>query len=85
MLFERHEIVWSNGVESESMYLGKEALKSVSKEARDEISELFPTAFQPETDNEATQAMTFSNGQKGRQISFRHLKNEKALVNPRTH
>lgn len=41
-LCERHEIVFSNGVPTESMLTGVEALKSVGTAARQEIAALFP-------------------------------------------
>ncbi len=41
-LLERHEIVFSNGAPTESLFTGSEALKSVGKAARDEIAMLFP-------------------------------------------
>lgn len=42
MLFDRHEIVFSEGIASESLYPGDVALGAVSVEARDEILTLFP-------------------------------------------
>ncbi len=41
-LFDRHEIVTSNGAETESLFTGVEALKAVGAAARDEILTLFP-------------------------------------------
>ncbi len=41
-LFDRHEIVFSNATPTESLFTGKEALKSVGASARKEITELFP-------------------------------------------
>lgn len=42
MLFREHEIVHSNGAETESFYTGPEALKGVGASAREEILTLFP-------------------------------------------
>ncbi|MFD1881737.1 Hint domain-containing protein [Paracoccus pacificus] len=42
MLFDQHEIVFSNGAETESLFTGDEALKSVGAAARDEIFTIFP-------------------------------------------
>ncbi|MEO9517874.1 MAG: Hint domain-containing protein [Paracoccaceae bacterium] len=47
-LFEKHEIVFSNQAPSESLFTGKEALKSVSAAARQEITTLFPEITSPE-------------------------------------
>ncbi len=42
MLFDEHEIVFSNGAPTESLFTGPEALKAVAPEAREEITTLFP-------------------------------------------
>ncbi|TRD13431.1 Hint domain-containing protein [Palleronia caenipelagi] len=42
MLFDQHEIVFSNGAPTESLFTGPEALKAVSPAAREEIRCLFP-------------------------------------------
>ncbi|MDN5567945.1 MAG: Hint domain-containing protein [Paracoccus sp. (in: a-proteobacteria)] len=42
MLFDGHEIVYSNGAATESLFTGPEALKGVSLESRAEIIALFP-------------------------------------------
>ncbi|WP_052245179.1 Hint domain-containing protein [Halocynthiibacter namhaensis] len=47
-LLQRHEIVFSNGAPTESMFTGTEALKSVSKAARREITALFPEIVSPD-------------------------------------
>ncbi|TWI31228.1 Hint domain-containing protein [Paracoccus sulfuroxidans] len=42
LLFDRHEIVIANGAETESLYTGPQALKSLGTAARDEIFAIFP-------------------------------------------
>ena len=42
MLFDSHEIVFSEGAPTESLFTGKEALKSVGDDAYNEIISLFP-------------------------------------------
>ncbi len=42
MMFERHQIVFSNGSASESLYPGPMALQAMNAEARAEIDALFP-------------------------------------------
>ena len=42
ILFDQHEIVFSNGAPTESLHPGVEALKSVGRDAYQEISTLFP-------------------------------------------
>jgi hypothetical protein len=47
ILFDQHEIIWSNGTPTESLFTGPEALKSVSAESRAEIQTLFPEICAP--------------------------------------
>lgn len=42
ILFDKHQIVFSNGAATESLFTGPEALKSLSPEAREEMSKIFP-------------------------------------------
>mgnify|MGYP000903402355 CR=1 FL=1 len=78
ILFDRHEIVISNGAETESLYTGGEALKSVGAAARAEILSLFPelagAGFIP------VPARPLSSGRQGRNLAARHLRNDKPLV-----
>lgn len=71
-LLERHEIVFANGAETESLYTGTEALKSVPQDAADEILSLFPDLKDgviPEP------ARDLIKGARGRQLAKRHAKN----------
>ncbi len=47
LLFDRHEVIFSNSVPTESLYLGPEALRSFSREQKEEIFSLFPEVFEP--------------------------------------
>jgi len=53
ILFDQHEIIWSNGTPTESLFLGPLALQAIPPEAQQEIKELFPECtaidFQPLT------------------------------------
>lgn len=44
ILLDRHEILSAEGAPAESLYLGTEALRGLSPEARAEIATVFPTA-----------------------------------------
>ncbi len=46
-LFDRHQLVRSEGAVTESLYTGPEALKAVGEEAREEIETLFPEITAP--------------------------------------
>lgn len=52
ILFDRHEVILSEGAPTESLFTGPEALKAISADAREEIITLFPEVqdidYQPE-------------------------------------
>lgn len=76
ILFDQHEIIISNGAETESLFTGPEAMKSLGQEARDEIFTLFPEL----RDTPAEPARPFIPGGKARQLVQRHQRNGKHLV-----
>lgn len=78
ILFDRHEIVISNGAETESLYTGPEALKSVGPQALEEIFTLFPELR--ERDYTPVPARQLATGRMGRKLAVRHRQNNKALV-----
>lgn len=49
ILFDRHQVIFSEGAPTESLFTGPEALKSVSAAAREEIFTLFPELADPDT------------------------------------
>ena len=42
LLFDKHEVIFSEGAPTESLYTGAEALKALSYQAREEFLTLFP-------------------------------------------
>ncbi|WP_230312282.1 Hint domain-containing protein [Paracoccus lichenicola] len=72
LLFDRHEILMSNGAWSESLYTGPEALKSVSDAARREIMALFPDLAQGMAPAPARRLLT---GREAQQLAERQLRN----------
>ena len=78
LLFDRHEIIRSNGAWTESLFTGKEALKSVSKQARIEIRKLFPEVFEQDYVPEAARDV-ISRQRLTRSLVARHTKNTKWL------
>ncbi|WP_112310409.1 Hint domain-containing protein [Pseudogemmobacter bohemicus] len=79
-LFDGHEIVWSNGAQTESLYTGKEALKSLSPEARREIFQIFPNLERPECVSEPIPARRLLTGREGRELTRRNLRKASRLV-----
>lgn len=78
MLFDHHEVVVSNGAETESLFTGSESLKGVGKAARDEIFALFPglrkEGYAP------TSARALLSGRQARKLAMRHVQNNKPFV-----
>lgn len=77
-LFDQHEIVFSNGAETESFYVGPQAMKSVGPAARAEILALFPELAELEAPPEP--ARTIVGGRIARKLAERHLRNDKPLT-----
>ncbi len=79
LLFQQHEIVFSNGAETESLLPGPEALKSVGEAALNEIFSLFPDLAEVNPVR-ATPARPIARGRQGRRMVWRHIKNGKPLL-----
>lgn len=76
-LFDDHQIVFSNGAETESLFTGDVALNSVGPAALEEILTLFP---QLRTGAAPVPARVLASGRMGRKMATRHLQNRRALV-----
>lgn len=77
-LFERHEIVRSNGAWTESLFTGPEALKAVGPAARREIAMLFPEIVA--RDFKPRPARPLVKGRQGRKMAERHASNRKPIM-----
>lgn len=77
ILFDRHEVVLSNGAETESLYVGPMALRSLDRGAADEVLKLFPDLAGT---GEVAPARAFVPGRLGRKLASRHAQNAKPLV-----
>jgi len=80
LLFDRHELIWSNGAITESFYLGEQALSAVDQAARDEIFQLFPDLAAGQTEARPTSARPFMRGKLARKLVDRAQANRKPLV-----
>jgi ABC-type branched-subunit amino acid transport system ATPase component len=78
VLCSQHEILFSNGAATESLYTGPEALKSVGAAARQEIFALFPEL--ENRDYTPKPARTMIAGRQSRSLARRHQKNAKPLL-----
>lgn len=78
LLFDRHEVIFAEGSQTESFYAGPEALKSMSPEAREEILTILPqireTGFIPDP------ACYIPPGKLQKNLIARHAKNKQPLT-----
>ncbi|MDT1063914.1 Hint domain-containing protein [Paracoccus sp. CPCC 101403] len=80
MLFDQHEIVTSNGAETESLYPGPQALKSVGPAAVQEIYQLFPELRN--LDHVPSAARQLLSGREARKLAVRLAQNHRPVVAP---
>lgn len=73
-LLSRHEVIFANGAATESLYTGRQALKSVPPEAAAEILNLFPQ-LRAQDAPPPKAARPLIPGRKARQLAARHLRN----------
>lgn len=79
ILFDWHEVVISNGAETESLYTGAQALNGIVPQAKDEIFALFPELRNPEAPRPPARPLL--SGRVARKMAVRHITNAKALIN----
>ena len=79
-LFDRHQIVESEGAETESLFTGPEALKTVDSAARVEILHLFPELASINYDRLPEPVRPILSGRQGLKLANRHANNKKHLA-----
>jgi len=80
MMFDRHELVYSNGALSESLFTGPEALKAVPESARAEIMALFPELFPGTSYGPDPVRLIPRKGKQVKAFVARHRKNSKPIL-----
>ncbi|WP_420859237.1 Hint domain-containing protein [Marivivens marinus] len=75
-MFDRHQVVFAEGAESESLYAGKEALSSIPIESLREIHTLFPEVSEGKVPSPARKLVK---GRQGRRLAERHHTNRRPL------
>lgn len=76
-LLDDHQVIYSNGARTETMFTGPEAIKSVSPEAREEIFTIFPELKEQEDTNLHEPARLLPKGKRGRHLAARLAKNSR--------
>lgn len=79
-LFDRHQIVESEGAETESLFTGPEALKAVENEARKEILAIFPELAELDHARLPIPIRPILSGRQGRKLANRHASKNKYLT-----
>ena len=79
-LFDRHQIVESEGAETESLFTGPEALKTVDSVAWVEILHLFPELASINYDRLTEPVRPILSGRQGLKLANRHANNKKHLA-----
>ncbi|MCQ0092070.1 Hint domain-containing protein [Roseovarius sp. M141] len=79
ILFDRHEIIIANGAPSESLFTGSEALKSLSLEAYEEITTLFPHVLAQDYEPIPARYIP-QRGKLMTKLAQRHQSNRKSLL-----
>lgn len=79
LLFDQHEVIFAEGTPTESLFIGSEALKALSPEARTELFKIFPEIA---TSNHVAKPACYIPGNKAqRSLVARHAKHNKPLIN----
>ena len=83
-MFDRHHVVEAEGILTDSLYTGPEALKSLAPEAREEIFAIFPELMDAQCPT-PTPARKFLSGRQARKLAQRQIQNKKPLLQPTIH
>lgn len=78
---DEHDVVTVEGIESETLHFGSEALKMLPDHAVRELTNIFPDIeARLASDAPSMSALPFLKGRQGRAIAARHGKHEKPLI-----
>ena len=78
VLFDRHEVLESNGALSESLFPGHVALDGIGSAARDEVLALFPELAEGGATPQPGRLLL--SGRQGRKMAVRHAQNARPLI-----
>lgn len=79
ILFDQHQVIFSNGAPTESLFTGPEAIKAIPQDARTEIALLFPEILSPDFMPMPARLIP-EKGKDIKQLVARHHKNNKPLL-----
>ncbi|RNF33718.1 hemolysin [Paracoccus methylarcula] len=79
ILFDKHQVIFSEDAPTESLFTGPVALQSVPPEARKEIETLFPQITEPDFMAESARLIP-AKGSEVKKLVARHLKHAKPML-----
>ena len=79
LLFEQHEVIYANGLPAESLYLGPQALKAITPQARAEVVALFPEVLRDDFVPTSARQLP-AKGKTIANLVARHKRNNHALI-----
>lgn len=78
LVFDQHQVIWADGAPTESFFLGPEGMKSLNREAREEIKALFPKFGTGDAEYEPARVIPV--GTKQKRLIERHASNAQDLL-----
>jgi len=78
-LCDQHEVVIAEGAQTESLFTGPEAIKTLPQEARREIFTIFPDLFTAEEAPQPQSARPLVKGKVARNMVARHKRNDRLV------
>lgn len=80
ILFDKHQIIFSEGAPTESLFTGREALNAITPEARIEIFSIFPELMTLDAEALPAPVRMVPAGRKARKMAQRHVQNGLPLL-----
>lgn len=80
-MFDKHQIVYSEGAATESLYTGPEALKAVDPEAVKEIQAILPELLEEQQPSAGGRPLL--TGRQARKLAARYVKKQRTIVEDR--
>jgi Ca2+-binding RTX toxin-like protein len=82
LMCDRHEVIFAEGLESETLFTGHEAMAAIPQECRAELSTLFPDLGRSGHLTSGPSARLLPRGNACRQLVHRHILNRKPMIAP---
>lgn len=80
ILLDRHEVIFAEGVPTESLYTGPQGLAALGAQARNEIARILPETNR--SDYAPVSALPIPEGRRQKNLIARHCKHNKPLLQP---